>query len=84
MRTQIFLNPLLQGFVVNFSAFLNFLSFACIPVKSWKAKSNEDSNKNTVTRMQNDDVECHRLNVDSKQGFVAHEFWESHIVWNFS
>jgi hypothetical protein len=57
MRKQIFLNALLQGFLVNFTPFLNFLSFACIPVKSWKAKGSEDSNKNTVTRMQNDDVE---------------------------
>jgi len=70
MRTQTFLNALLEGFLVNFTLFLNFLSFACIPMKSWKAKASEDSNKNRVTRMQNDDVEWHRLNVHSKQGFV--------------
>jgi hypothetical protein len=63
---------------------LNFLSFARIPVKSWQAKASEDSKKNTVTRMQNDDVEWHRLNVHSKQGFVPHQFWKSHIVWNLS
>jgi len=63
MRTQIFLNALLQGFLVD------FISVECIPVKSWKAKASEDSNKNTITRMQNDDVEWHRLNVHSKQGW---------------
>jgi hypothetical protein len=57
MRTQTFLNAFLQGFVANFSPFLNFLSFACIPMKSRKAKASEDSNKNIVTRMANDDVE---------------------------
>jgi hypothetical protein len=84
MRTQIFLNALLQGFLVNFTPFMNFLSFACISVKSWKAKGSVDSNKNRVTRMQNDDVQWHMLNVYSKQGFVPHQFWESHIVWNLS
>ncbi len=64
MRTQIFLNALPQGFLVNFTPFLNFLSFACIPVKSWKAKGSEDSNKNSH---QNAEWWCWMTQVECPQ-----------------
>ncbi len=64
MRTQIFLNALLQGFLVNFTPFLNFLLFACIPVKSWKAKASEDSNK---TSHQNAEWWCWMTQVECPQ-----------------
>ncbi len=56
MRTKIFLNVLLQGFFVNFTPFLNFLSFACIPVKSWKPKGSD------VTRIESPECTMMMLN----------------------